>query len=204
MDAADARKLFAQPCEFLRAVAVADQFPPGKLPEVAFIGRSNVGKSSLINALVGRKALARSSVTPGRTQQIVFFDLAHRLILADLPGYGFAKAPRSTQEEWNVLARHYLKQRTNLRAICLLIDSRRGILKSDLGMMEFLDESGAGYRAVLTKADFLRAHEREERKAEVAVALKEHSAAHPDVLMTSADKSLGIDGLREYLAGFAN
>ena len=203
MDDAAARKLFAQPCEFMRAVAAPEQFPPGKLPEVAFIGRSNVGKSSLINALVGRKALARSSVTPGRTQQIVFFDLAHRLVLADLPGYGFAKAPKQTQEEWNILARHYLRLRTNLREICLLIDSRRGILKADLRMMDFLDENGAGYRAVLTKCDFLKGPAREERLAEVATALKKRAAAHPDVLMTSADKFLGMDELKLVLANAA-
>jgi GTP-binding protein len=203
MDAADARKLFAQPCACLLAAAESKQFPLSKLPEAAFIGRSNVGKSSLINALVGQRRLARASVTPGRTQQIVFFDLGHRLMLTDLPGYGFARAPKLVKQEWNDLTQHYLMKRTNLRAICLLIDSRRGLLKTDAGMMEFLDGTGAGYRVVLTKADLLRANERDARRAEVTAALQTHPAAHPEVLMTSADKSLGIDELRLYLAGFA-
>jgi len=203
MDAAAARKLFAQGCTCLLAAAEPSQFPPGKLPEAAFIGRSNVGKSSLINALVGQKALARTSVTPGRTQQIVFFDLGRRLMLADLPGYGFAKAPAGEREKWNALVRHYLAARPNLRAICLLIDSRRGLIKTDAGMMEFLDKVGAGYRIVLTKADLLHARLREQRCREVAAALCEHPAAHPGVLMTSADKSFGLDEVKEFLAGFA-
>jgi GTP-binding protein len=204
MDAEGARKLFTQPCAFLRATTAPDQFPPGKLPEVAFIGRSNVGKSSLINALVGQKRLARSSNTPGRTQQIIFFDLGQRLMLVDLPGYGFAKASKVAKADWSDLTEYYLGKRTNLRAICLLIDGRRGLMKNDLGMMDFLDDSGAGYRVVLTKMDFLGDKEREERQAEIIAALKERSAAHPEILMTSAEKSSGIDELKLFLAGFAD
>jgi len=203
MDKTAARKLFAQPCTFLLAAASPTQFPSSKLSEVAFIGRSNVGKSSLINALVGQKRLARASNTPGRTQQIVFFDLGHRLMLADLPGYGFARAPKNTKQEWNELAQGYLSRRTNLRAICLLIDSRRGLLRGDESMMAFLDRSGAGYRVVLTKTDCLSENEREGRCKEVEIALQEHPAAHPQTLMTSAGKSLGIDELRLFLASFA-
>jgi GTP-binding protein len=203
-DAADkAHKLFAQDCAFVIAATEPKLFPEGQVPEVAFAGRSNVGKSSLLNALVGRRNLARASQTPGRTQSIVFFDLARRLMLVDLPGYGHAQASRADRAAWNELVQHYLQTRPNLRCVCLLIDSRHGALANDVETMRFLDRAAVSYKIVLTKSDQLRATDTNTRQGQVEALLARHPAARPGVIMTSADKARGIAELREFLADFA-
>ncbi|HEU0118246.1 MAG TPA: ribosome biogenesis GTP-binding protein YihA/YsxC [Alphaproteobacteria bacterium] len=199
----NARKLFAQQCDFVLAAAEPEQFPKSNLPEIAFIGRSNVGKSSLINALTNRKSLARASNTPGRTQQIVFFNLANRLMVADLPGYGHADAPRAEKDRWNQLVHSYLQSRPPLRCTCLLIDSRHGVMANDLSMMQFLDRAAASYQVVLTKLDQLRGVDRKERLKAVEEKIAKHPAARPGALMTSSEKQDGIADLRAFLAAFA-
>ena len=202
-EAEAARRLFAQKCACVLAAAIPEQFPDTALPEIAFAGRSNVGKSSLINALMGQKNLARASKTPGRTQQIVFFNLAERLMFADLPGYGFAKAPEAHKAQWGGLIRRYLQTRAPLRCVCLLIDSRHGFLAHDLDMMKMLDRAAVSYQIILTKADHLSALARDKRVREIVALLAKHPAARPDVLLTSATKNIGIDAVREFLAAFA-
>jgi GTP-binding protein len=198
-----AHKLFAQTCTFVQSAPAAKDLPPGKLPEIAFIGRSNAGKSSLINALVNRTDLARTSNTPGRTQEIIFFNLADRLMLVDLPGYGHAEAPRHEKDRWNELVQHYLQTRNVLRCVCLLLDGRHGILANDLAMMQFLDRAAVSYQLVLTKIDQVHATERDARHNQVNATLGTHPAARPSVLMTSARKALGISELRTFLGGFS-
>lgn len=195
--------LFTLPCTCLLAAAVPEQFPATALPEVALIGRSNVGKSSLINALTGRKNLARASKTPGRTQQIVFFNLGDRLMLVDLPGYGHAKAPPAAIKQWNGLIRTYLQKRPTLRCVGLLIDSRHGIMANDLEMMQMLDRAAVSYQVILTKADQIKPLEREPRQTATTAALTRHPAARPSVITTSSETGLGMPELREMLAGFA-
>jgi GTP-binding protein len=197
------RLLFAGPCTFLRGVVDEAGLPPPALPEVAFAGRSNVGKSSLINALTGRKTLARVSNTPGRTQEINLFDLGGRLILVDLPGYGYAEAPHAKVKAWTGLIKLYLKGRVPLRRVCLLVDSRVGIKKADDEIMAMLDESAVIYQVILTKIDKLSAKELAARTDEVAAALKKHPAAFPALLPTSAEKGTGIPELRAALAEVA-
>jgi GTP-binding protein len=171
--------------------------------EVAFAGRSNVGKSSLLNALTGRRALARVSGMPGRTQQLVFFDLSGRLMLVDLPGYGYAQAPKSVQADWQGLMFDYLRGRPNLRRVMLLLDARVEVKASDIAAMDILDRAAVTYQLVLTKADGVRppalaAKEREARKLARA-----HSAAHPEVIGTSSATGLGVPELRAALADLA-
>ena len=198
------RLLFAGRGAFVLAAATPEQFPDDPdLPEVAFVGRSNVGKSTLINALTGQKKLARASKTPGRTQQIVFFNLADRLMLADLPGYGHAKAPKKDVASWNRLIRHYLKTRVHLRCVCLLIDSRHGALANDQSMMKQLDLAAVNYQVVLTKADGLKTAEHEARRKEIAALLIKHPAARPEAMMVSAEKNIGLDALRAWMASLA-
>jgi len=177
--------------------------PRETLPEVAFAGRSNVGKSSLINALTGRRMLARTSHTPGRTRQINFFDLDGRLMLVDLPGYGYADAPKTEIRRWTDLLRHYLLWRASLRRVCLLVDARHGLKEADRPTMNMLDESGVSYQLVLTKADKLRAHEMASIAGRVLAELATHPAAHPEVYVTSALKWYGIAALRATLGSFA-
>lgn len=193
-------KLFTAECAFLRGVADLAQLPPPSHPELAFIGRSNVGKSSLINALTGQKGLARASVTPGRTQQLNFFLLAHRVLLADLPGYGYAKAPKKMVDEWNRLVQAYLAGRPNLRRAVLLIDARRGVMPIDHDMMAMLDAAAVSYQLVLTKADKLKAPAARAALEAAVDAAKTHAAAYPELLLTSAEKNEGIKELREALA----
>src|SRR5215471_17402627 len=147
------RRLFAAEARFIAGASTPSGLPPEGLPEIAFVGRSNVGKSSLVNALTGRRMLARISNTPGRTRQINFFDLGGRLVLVDLPGYGYAEAPKSAVKSWTGLVRHYLQTRAVLRRVCLLIDSRHGIKDIDRPLMRILDTAGVAYQMVLTKAD---------------------------------------------------
>lgn len=192
-----ALKLFSGSCEFVLGATQLAHIPEAGLPEVAFIGRSNVGKSSLINALTGRKALARTSNTPGRTQQLNFFDLGGQLMLVDLPGYGYAKASKSEVAAWNQLIRDYLRGRAPLRRVCVLIDSRHGIKKGDTEMMQMLDEAAVPYQLILTKRDKMK-HVRE-AEASIEAVRGLHPAMHPDVITTSAEKRIGIDDLREAL-----
>jgi GTP-binding protein len=194
------RRLFAGPCDFIAGAASEAALPPTDLPEIAFAGRSNVGKSSLLNALTGRASLARVSHRPGRTQQLNFFDLAHRLMLVDLPGYGFAEASKREIERWTALIKRYLKGRATLRRTLLLIDARHGIKEADRPMMGLLDEAAISYQAVLTKIDKVKGAELGTRVAEVAAELRTRGAAHPVIHLTSAHDGIGIAALRAGIA----
>lgn len=197
------RLLFAQECQFVRGAAQPGDLPPDTLPEIGFAGRSNVGKSSLVNALVGRKALARTSNTPGRTQQINFFDLGGRLMLVDLPGYGYARASKGEIERWNRLIRLYLKGRVGLRRLCLLVDARHGIKPSDRLVMDLLDEAAVAYQIVLTKSDKVKAAQLDDCRQGVGEEIRRRAAANPEVVVTSARKGNGIAELRAALAALA-
>lgn len=197
------RKLFARPVTFRLGVARLDQLPPAGAPEVAMAGRSNVGKSSLINALTGRSDLARTSNTPGRTQQINFFDLADGLTLVDLPGYGFAQAPKDVVKRWTELVFAYLRGRPNLLRVCLLIDARHGPKKVDEDVMELLGKAAVPFQAVLTKADLVRPAELEARVHELEARLRKQAAALPRPLVTSARQRQGLEALRAELAKLA-
>jgi len=197
------RLLFAKECTFITGAVDLAGLPETTLPEAAFAGRSNVGKSSLINALTGRKTLARTSNTPGRTQQLNFFDLDGRLMLADLPGYGYARAPRTQVAEWTQLVGDYLRGRPNLRRACVLVDSRHGIKDSDREVMTMLDAAAVSYQAVLTKCDKIKPQDLAALLGTVTTELKTHVAAHPDIIATSAVKGDGIPELRAALAGLA-
>ena len=198
-----ARRLFADEARFIAGASNPAALPPEGLPEIAFVGRSNVGKSSLVNALTGRRMLARISNTPGRTRQINFFDLGGSLMLVDLPGYGYAEAPKSAVKSWTSLVRHYLQTRATLRRVCLLIDSRHGIKDIDRPLMRILDTAGVAYQMVLTKADKASKGELAAVPEKMAAELGEHVAAHPEILLTSAVDRRGIPELRENLADFA-
>lgn len=202
-DAEAARKLFAGPCDFIWGATSVDNLPPATLPEIAFVGRSNAGKSSLLNALTGRKTLARVSHTPGRTRQINFFNLGGKLALADLPGYGYAKASKSLAEEWQNLIFSYLRGRANLRRVALLIDSRRGAMDTDLQAMTLLDQAAVSYIPVLTKLDQLKASERIKSEADLAEVAKKHTAAYPEIFATSALKGLGLEALKMHFTALA-
>ncbi|HEX6143743.1 MAG TPA: ribosome biogenesis GTP-binding protein YihA/YsxC [Geminicoccaceae bacterium] len=194
------RQLFARPCTFVRGVADLDQLPEAGLPEVAFAGRSNVGKSSLINRLTNRGRLARTSNTPGRTQQINFFDLGGELMLVDLPGHGFAQAPKTLVLGWQRLVRAYLRGRSVLRRVCVLIDARHGPKESDRELFGMLGEAGVGFQVLLTKTDLVRASALEDLCEPLALELAARPAAHPEILRTSARTGAGIEELRASLA----
>ncbi|HSR55040.1 MAG TPA: ribosome biogenesis GTP-binding protein YihA/YsxC [Alphaproteobacteria bacterium] len=198
-----ARKLFAGPCDFVAGAMTADQLPAPDLVEVAFAGRSNVGKSSLINALTGRKALARTSSKPGRTQQINFFNLGGRLTLVDLPGFGYAQASKGRISAWTNLVMLYLKGRPSLRRVMLLIDCRRGIGEGDREVMADLDAAAVSYQIVLTKCDRAEAEVLERLREEIAAETARHPAAHPEVISTSAQAGSGIAQLRAAVAALA-
>ena len=194
------RRLFAAECAFIAGAATADRLPDLDLPEVAFAGRSNVGKSSLINALTGRNTLARTSNTPGRTQQINFFSLGHRLVLVDLPGYGFARAAKTAIAQWQSLTLDFLKGRPTLRRVCVLIDSRHGVKPSDEDVFTTLDRSAVPYRVVLTKSDKTGERALADGLRQVEDGLRAHPAAFPEALASSAAKGYGIEELRADLA----
>lgn len=178
--------------------------PVTALPEIAFAGRSNVGKSSVINALTGQTALARTSNTPGRTQQVNFFELGQQLMLVDLPGYGYAKAPKGVVKAWTGLAEQYLKGRSGLRRACLLIDARRGFMASDEAVMRALDEAAVSFLVILTKTDKLKPAALERLMGECETVLKTHVAAYPLALPTSARNRQGIAELRAHLGALAS
>ena len=198
-----ARKLFAGPCEFVWGTGSIDSLPPQSLPEVAFVGRSNAGKSSLVNALTGRKTLARVSQTPGRTREINFFRLGERLMLVDLPGYGYAKASRSLAAEWQRLIFAYLRGRANLRRVVLLMDGRRGVMDLDRAVMDLLDSAAVSYCLSLTKIDKVPPQERAGLLSDIMAQARQHTAAYPEVFATSALKSEGLDTLKVELAALA-
>lgn len=198
------RIMFAGECTFMLGAAGLGQIPDTDLPEIAFAGRSNVGKSSLVNALTGRKAVARTSHTPGRTQQVNFFDLGAKLIIADLPGYGFAKAPKDQVAKWTRLVNAYLKGRQQLRRVLVLIDARHGIKDVDRGIMKMLDGAAVSYQVVLTKTDKITPSQLEQLMAEIRVELAGHVAAHPIIRCTSSAKKTGIEDLRAELARLVN
>jgi ribosome biogenesis GTP-binding protein YsxC/EngB len=195
------RKLFAGPCDFVKGVTGVDALPPADRPEVAFAGRSNVGKSSLINALTGRRGLARASNTPGRTREINFFALGPALYIVDLPGYGFAEAPKAAVTRWQELMRAYLAGRPTLRRAFLLIDARHGPKPPDEEIMDLLDRSAVAFQAVLTKADKPSARDLDRAVEATAAALARHPAAFPEIAVTSAETGRGIATLRSVLAG---
>jgi GTP-binding protein len=198
-----ARKLFAGACDFIWGSTSAEQLPPEKLNEVAFVGRSNAGKSSLVNALTGRKSLARVSQTPGATRQINFFNLADRLMLVDLPGYGFAKRSRTEADAWQEMIFSYLRRRARLRRIALLIDSRRGVMESDTQVMALLDRTAVSYLLVLTKSDELKPAAREAALEATRAEASKHTAALAEIQLTSALTGDGIPALRTHLAALA-
>ena len=197
------RMLFAQECVFERGAADLSGIPPTRIPEVAFVGRSNVGKSSLVNALTGRKTLARVSNTPGRTREINFFRLGGRLMLADLPGYGYAKVSKAESDKWTELIFAYLCGRPSLRRVVFLIDSRRAPLPHDVLVMDMLDRAAVSYQLVLTKTDKLSPGELTAIAAETKREADRHTAAYPELLATSAEKGTGIADLRASLAALA-
>ena len=198
------RWLFSQECLFMLGVVKMETLPPTDVPEIAFAGRSNVGKSSLLNALTGRKTLARTSNTPGRTRELNFFALTDGLRLVDLPGYGYAKVSKTEVAGWTELLKNYLAGRPNLRRALLLVDSRHGLKPSDLEMMDMFDEAAVVYQIVLTKIDKLSKGKADDVKKRVEKAIIRRPAAHPTVMLTSSEKKTGIAELRADISSLAD
>ena len=195
------RRLFGGPSRFIKGVAKLEQLPPVKGVEIAFAGRSNVGKSSLINALTGVNGLARASNTPGRTRELNFFDVNEALTLVDMPGYGYAKASKAEVKAWQSVLKGYLRGRPGLTRAFVLIDSRHGILKTDEEMLDLLDEAAVTYQIVLTKTDKVKPAELAKVQEQVSASVKKHPAAFPQIHATSSEKGLGIPELRAEIAG---
>ncbi len=198
------RLLFASPCTFFFGAQSLDQVPLSRSPEVAFAGRSNVGKSSLVNALTGQRALARASGQPGRTRQLNFFDLGEgRLTLVDMPGYGYAQAPKEVKADWQGMMFDYLRGRPTLRRVLLLLDARIEVKAADRAAMELLDQAAVTFQLLLTKADGVTEAALAAKQAEAAQLAREHPAAYPDVIATSAETGLGVPETRAALAALA-
>jgi len=197
------RLLFASECRFYYAAQRLDQLPDPRGPEVAFAGRSNVGKSSLVNALTGQKALARASGEPGRTKQLNFFDLGGRLVLVDMPGYGYAQAAKAVKEDWQGLMFDFLRGRVVLRRVVLLLDARIELKASDHAVMDLFDRAAVAFQLVLTKIDGIKPDRRSRKLAEVQAVAGAHAAAYPEVIATSARTGEGIEVLRARLATLA-
>ncbi len=195
------RLLFAGPCDFVKGVVAMDGLPPADRAEVCFAGRSNVGKSTLLNALTGRRALARASNTPGRTQEINYFALGESHYLVDLPGYGYAQAPKPKVESWQRLLKAYLGGRVSLRRAFVLIDARHGPKPVDEEIMTLLDRAAVTFQAVLTKADKVKAKDRDAVLEKLRASLATHPTAFPEIVVTSAEKGTGIETLRAIIAG---
>ena len=193
-----ARQLFAGPIEFLKSAPELRFLPDATVPEIAFAGRSNVGKSSLLNALTNRKSLARTSNTPGRTQELNFFNVGDplRLRLVDMPGYGFAEAPKDMVRRWRFLINDFLRGRQVLKRALVLVDSRHGLKDVDREVMKMLDDAAVNYHLVLTKADKIKASELEDVTGATEAEARTHSAAHPEIIVTSSETGLGIERLR--------
>jgi GTP-binding protein len=192
-------KLFTSKCEFVASADTLDWLPPLDMPEVAFAGRSNVGKSTLINALTGRKKLARTSNTPGRTQQLNFFNIGDVFQLVDMPGYGYAKVSKSKIANWIKVLENYLRGRSTLRLALVLVDSRHGLKQADKDMMDLLNKAAVPYRIILTKADKAKKAELDKTVTEIEKTLKKNPAAFPHPHVTSSDKKNGIDELRQII-----
>jgi GTP-binding protein len=195
------RRLFAAECRFITAATTAENLPPSTMPEVAFAGRSNVGKSSLINTLTGRNTLARISQTPGRTRQINFFILNEQMMLVDLPGHGYAEAPKQEIARWTALTDAYFRGRVTLRRLCLLVDSRHGTRKIDCELMDRLDTAAVSYQIILTKTDKTKEGDLSQLKERLGEKMRVHPACHPCITATSAREGTGIPELRAMLAG---
>lgn len=195
--------LFSKPCQFIAGAATLESLPPVSHAEIAFAGRSNVGKSSLVNALVGQKTLAKTSQNPGHTKQLNFFLLADALMLVDMPGYGYAKVSKQQKGQWDRLIKNYLLGRPSLKRVCVLIDARRGAMKHDDEFMTMLDDSAVGFQLVLTKMDALSASEQQAAREAAQKVIARHVAAHPQLVATSSLSKDGIEELQEQLAPFA-
>jgi len=197
------RLLFARDVTFMLSAVSLDTLPPARLPEICFAGRSNVGKSSLINALTNRKGLARASNTPGRTRELNYFNIDERLFIVDLPGYGYAKASKSDIVRWTKLTREFLFGRASLRRVFLLIDSRHGTKENDIELMNMLDETAVTYQIVLTKIDKIKKSEIDEVYIKTAALITKRPAAYPNIILTSSEKKNGLDELRTTIANIA-
>ena len=195
-----AKELFKKPCNFVLGAVEVSGLPPFDILEIAFAGRSNVGKSSLLNAITSRRNLARASKTPGRTREINFFSLDDKVMIADLPGYGYAKADKKSVEGWNKLVKDYLIGRPNLRQVFLLIDSRHGLKNNDKEIMSILDDSAVSYQLVLTKLDKQKKEGLERVLEEIRLSSKNHPAMHPEVVFTSSAEKLGLNNLKNIIA----
>lgn len=195
--------LFSEPCDFVMGGVTLEALPPQRYPEIAFAGRSNVGKSSLVNALTGKKTLAHASNTPGRTRELNFFLLGEKLMLVDLPGYGYAKAGRKEVRAWNDLVMAYLAGRPNLKRVLLLVDSRHGVKENDITTMKLLDTAAVSYQIILTKLDKIKPEEAEQVMQETLAIAKKRPAAMGQVIATSSEKNIGLGELRAALAAFA-
>lgn len=197
------RLLFARDVTFMLSAVSLDTLPSARLPEICFAGRSNVGKSSLINALTNRKGLARASNTPGRTRELNYFNIDERLFVVDLPGYGYAKASKSDIARWTKLTREFLFGRASLRRVFLLIDSRHGTKENDIELMNMLDETAVTYQIVLTKIDKIKKNEINKVQTKTTALIAKRPAAYPKIILTSSEKKSGLDELRSTIASIA-